>query len=65
MMPRSEILELALDQAIQFLLGWSPTMLQRGYLAYPHAVDLAAYRGPSTASAYQICAGVSTFQLRH
>jgi len=47
------------DQAIRFLLGLSPAMLQRGYLADRGAVDLAAHKGPSTAMACQICAGIA------
>jgi len=47
------------DQAIRFLLGLSPAMLQRGYLVDRGAVDLAARKGPSTAMACQICAGIA------
>jgi molybdopterin/thiamine biosynthesis adenylyltransferase len=47
------------DQAIHFLLGLSPAMLQRGYLADRSAVDLAAQRGPSTVMACEICAGLA------
>ncbi len=47
------------DQAIRFLLGLSPAMLQRGYLADRRAVDLAAHKGPSTMMACQICAGIA------
>jgi molybdopterin/thiamine biosynthesis adenylyltransferase len=47
------------DQAIRFLLGLSPAMLQRSYLADPRAVDLAANKGPSTVMACQICAGMA------
>ena len=47
------------DQAIRFLLGLSPAMLQRGYLIDRGAVDLAARKGPSTAMACQICAGIA------
>ena len=47
------------DQAIRFLVGLSPAMLQRGYLADRGAVDLGARKGPSTAMACQICAGIA------
>jgi len=47
------------DQAIRFLIGLSPAMLQRGYLVDRRAVDLAARKGPSTAMACQICAGIA------
>ncbi|MCB1886461.1 MAG: ThiF family adenylyltransferase [Rhodocyclaceae bacterium] len=46
------------EMAIRFLLGLSPTMLQRAYLADPSRVDLAAHKGPSTIAACQLCAGV-------
>ncbi|WP_398308842.1 ThiF family adenylyltransferase [Zoogloea sp.] len=47
------------EMAVRFLLGLSPAMLQRGYLADPSRVDLAARRGPSTIAACQLCAGVT------
>ena len=47
------------EQAIRFLIGLSPAMLQRAYLADPAAVDLAARRGPSTVIACQLCAGMA------
>jgi molybdopterin/thiamine biosynthesis adenylyltransferase len=47
------------EQAIRFLLGLSPAMLQRRYVADPGAVDLAARRGPSTAMACALCAGAA------
>jgi molybdopterin/thiamine biosynthesis adenylyltransferase len=47
------------EQAIRFLIGLSPAMLQRAYLADPAAVDLAARRGPSTIIACQLCAGMA------
>lgn len=46
------------EMAIRFLLGLSPAMLQRGYLADPSRVNLAERRGPSTIAACQLCAGV-------
>ncbi|MEO8566570.1 MAG: ThiF family adenylyltransferase [Betaproteobacteria bacterium] len=47
------------EQAIRFLVGLSPAMLQRAYLVDPGAVDLAARRGPSTIVACQLCAGMA------
>ncbi len=45
------------EQAIRFLLGLSPSLLQRRYLVDPSRVDLSARRGPSTAMACELCAG--------
>ena len=47
------------EQAIRFLIGLSPAMLQRGYLVDRGAVDLAAHKAPSTAMACQICSGIA------
>jgi molybdopterin/thiamine biosynthesis adenylyltransferase len=47
------------EQAIRFLIGLSPAMLQRGYLVDRQAVDLGAHKGPSTVMACQICAGMA------
>jgi len=46
------------EQYARFIAGLSPAMLQRGYLAQPQAVDFAERRGPSTAMACELCAGV-------
>lgn len=48
------------EKALRFLLGLSPAMLQRSYLADPSTVDLTAHRGPSTGMACQLCAGIAT-----
>ena len=48
------------EMAVRFLLGLSPAMLQRGYLADPLRVDFAARRGPRTIAACELCAGVTT-----
>ncbi len=45
------------EQAIRFLLGLSPRMLQVAYLVDRSRVDFANQRGPSTAMACQLCAG--------
>jgi molybdopterin/thiamine biosynthesis adenylyltransferase len=47
------------DKPLRFLLGLAPASLHRRYLVDPSFVDLAAQRGPSTAMACQICAGVA------
>jgi molybdopterin/thiamine biosynthesis adenylyltransferase len=47
------------EQALRFLVGLSPAMLQRGYLVDRSRVNLAERRGPSTAMACQLCAGVA------
>ncbi|HJV26873.1 MAG TPA: ThiF family adenylyltransferase [Aromatoleum sp.] len=47
------------EMAIRFLLGLSPAMLQRPYLADQSRVNLAEHRGPSTVAACQLCAGVT------
>lgn len=45
------------EQAIRFLLGLSPRMLQLSYLVDRSRVDFANKRGPSTVMACQLCAG--------
>lgn len=47
------------EQLVRFLVGLSPAMLQRGYLVDPQAVDFAHRRGPSTAMACELCAGIA------
>jgi molybdopterin/thiamine biosynthesis adenylyltransferase len=47
------------EQALRFLLGLSPAMLQRSYLADRFQVNFAEHRGPSTIIACQLCAGVA------
>jgi molybdopterin/thiamine biosynthesis adenylyltransferase len=51
------------EQLLRFLLGLSPAMLQGQYLVDPTRVDLAAKRGPSTAMACELCAGVAATQV--
>jgi molybdopterin/thiamine biosynthesis adenylyltransferase len=50
------------EQAIRFLLGLSPAMLQLGYLADETRVDLASGKGPSTPMACELCAGMAGTQ---
>ncbi|HYE36524.1 ThiF family adenylyltransferase [Methylocaldum sp.] len=47
------------EQIVRFLMGLSPGMLQTSYLVEPRAVNLALRRGPSTAMACELCAGVA------
>lgn len=48
------------EQYARFIAGLSPSMLQRGYLAVPEAVNFREERGPSTVIACELCAGVMT-----
>jgi sulfur-carrier protein adenylyltransferase/sulfurtransferase len=45
-------------QYVNFLVGLAPRPLHLSYLVDPSRVDLAGQRGPSTAAACQVCAGV-------
>ena len=51
------------DKILHFLLGLSPSMLQRGYLVDQRAVDLLNHKGPSTPMACELCAGVTATQV--
>lgn len=51
------------EKTVRFLLGLSPAMLQRGYLADPSYVDFVGRRGPSTAMACQLCAGIAATEV--
>jgi molybdopterin/thiamine biosynthesis adenylyltransferase len=46
------------EQFARFIAGLSPAMLQRNYLVEPGAVDFTRHRGPSTAMACDLCAGM-------
>lgn len=46
------------EQLARFIAGLSPAMLQRKYLVEPAAVNFREERGPSTAMACDLCAGV-------
>lgn len=46
------------EQFARLMAGLSPAMLQRTYLAAPEAVNFGEQRGPSTAMACDLCAGV-------
>lgn len=51
------------EQALRFLVGLSPAMLQMSYLVDPSRVDLANRRGPSTSIATQLCSGIAAAQV--
>jgi molybdopterin/thiamine biosynthesis adenylyltransferase len=51
------------EQALRFLVGLSPAMLQMRYLVDPSRVDLRRRRGPSTAVAVQLCSGIAAAQV--
>jgi len=46
-------------QYARFLLGLAPKGLHRGYLVDPSRLNLTEKRGPSSAAAVQLCAGVT------
>lgn len=50
------------EMAIRFLVGLSPAMLQRGYVADISRINLAERRGPSSIAACQLCAGVAAIE---
>ncbi len=47
------------EQLLNFLVGLSPAMLQRTYLAAPSTVNFNEHRGPSTPMACELCAGLA------
>ena len=51
------------EKAFRFLVGLTPAMLHRGYLVDPSHVSLSSGRGPSTAMACELCAGVAGTQV--
>ena len=51
-----------IEMAIRFLVGLSPGMLQRGYVADMSKVNLGERRGPSSIAACQLCAGVAAVE---
>ncbi len=51
------------EQALRFLVGLSPAMLQMSYLVDPSRVDLASRRGPSTMIGTQLCSGIAAAQV--
>lgn len=51
------------EQALRFLIGLSPAMLQMGYLVDPTHVDFKARKGPSTVIGPQLCSGIAAAQV--
>ena len=51
-----------MEMAIRFLVGLSPAMLQRGYVADMSRINLAKHLGPSSIAACQLCAGVAAIE---
>jgi hypothetical protein len=47
------------ERPLRFLLGLAPAMLHRRYLVDMSRVDFQTGRGPSTAMACQLCAGIA------
>jgi hypothetical protein len=47
------------EKRVRLLVGLSPLMLQRDYLADAAYVDFDRQRGPSTVMACQLCAGIA------
>jgi len=47
------------EKCLKFLVGLSPTMLQKSYLVVPEAANFKEKRGPSTPMAVKLCAGVA------
>ena len=53
------------EQLIQFLIGLSPSMLQRDYLVVPEKADFNAKKGPSTPMGVKFCGAVAgTYALK-
>jgi sulfur-carrier protein adenylyltransferase/sulfurtransferase len=50
------------QQYVNFLLGLAPAGFHRSYLVDPSRVDLRGRRGPSTAAACELCAGVAAVE---
>lgn len=47
------------EKPLRFLMGLAPARLQMSYLADPSTIDLINQKGPSTAMACQLCAGIA------
>ncbi len=47
------------EKMVRLLIGLAPALLHRGYVADPSFVDFARRKGPSTAMACQLCAGIA------
>lgn len=51
------------EMAIRFLVGLSPAMLHRGYVADYSRIDFAKRQGPSSVAACQLCAGIAATEV--
>jgi hypothetical protein len=51
------------EQALRFLVGLSPAMLQMKYLVDPSRVNLTERRGPSTIAAVQLCSAIAATEV--
>lgn len=51
------------EQALRFLVGLSPAMLQMKYLVAPEHVNFRERRGPSTVIGPQLCSGIAAAQV--
>ncbi len=45
------------EKLIKFLVGLSPSLLQKGYLVVPESADFVAEKGPSMCPSVKLCAG--------
>jgi len=53
------------EQLVRFLVGLSPSMLQRSYLVMPESADFNQEKGPSLPMAVKLCAGlVGSYALK-
>ncbi len=51
------------EKALRFLVGLAPALLHRGYLVDASRVNLREGRGPSTAMACELCAGMAATEV--
>ena len=51
------------EQALRFMLGLTPALLQMGYLVDPSKADFRAKKAPSTPMAIEMCAGIAATQV--
>jgi molybdopterin/thiamine biosynthesis adenylyltransferase len=47
------------EQALRFMMGLSPALLQLSYVADPSRIDFKARKAPSTIMACELCAGIA------
>ncbi|CAL1241540.1 ThiF family adenylyltransferase [Candidatus Methylocalor cossyra] len=51
------------EQSLRFLVGLAPGRLHQRYLVEPGRIDLRHRRGPSTAMACELCAGIAASEV--